>query len=202
MSITTAVLGGQEVKIVKTGVGKVNAAMAMTKVLDDIWYDITEVINVGTAGTISDVKIGDVMISEKAVQYDFDLTPFGRSIGEIPNTNNPLCLNEDLVKRAQMSIEAYVATVVSADQFLHKDDQVERIRNCVDDKMVFVDMEAAALAQVCSEIGVPFISIKGISDIYGQKETNVEQFKKNLKLAARRSAEACVKLLESEVSDE
>ena len=72
----------RKVVLVKSNVGKVNSARVTQMLIDN--FDIELVINVGTAGSVDNsLEIGDVVVGTELVQYDFDVTPFGRKLGEI-----------------------------------------------------------------------------------------------------------------------
>lgn len=69
-------LGNTEAVIVKSGVGKVNAAICAQILID--CFDITHLINTGIAGSLcSDINVGDIVISTDAVYHDMDVTAFG-----------------------------------------------------------------------------------------------------------------------------
>lgn len=70
-------LGQKETVVVQGGIGKVNATISATLLVRD--FDIDHVVNIGTAGGLSqEEEVGDIVISEKVVHHDFDLTGFGR----------------------------------------------------------------------------------------------------------------------------
>ena len=72
----------KNVVLVKCGVGKVNAARTTQILIDN--FDLEYVINVGTAGGLNDnIEIGDVVIAEKLVQHDFDITAGGQGSGSV-----------------------------------------------------------------------------------------------------------------------
>jgi adenosylhomocysteine nucleosidase len=76
-------LEGKEVVVVRSGIGKVNAAMC-TQILADI-YGVTGVVNTGIAGSLkAEIDIGDIVLSSDAVQHDMDATGFGYEPGQIP----------------------------------------------------------------------------------------------------------------------
>lgn len=78
----------REVVLVKCNVGKVNSARVTQILIDN--FNIELVINVGTAGSVDNsLEIGDVVVATELVQYDFDVTPFGRKLGEIILANLP-----------------------------------------------------------------------------------------------------------------
>ena len=119
------------------------------------------------------VKILNYYAVEKCCQYDFDVSaiddvPVGY-IQEYDRVYFDACVNglDFLEKR----------NIASADKFTHKDEDVKTINNM---NCSICDMEAGAIAQVCTSNNVPFVAIKGISDVHG-KGTQPEQFFENLK---------------------
>ena len=74
----------KNIVVVKSNVGKVNSSRVCQILIDK--FKPALVINIGTAGSVNNkLDIGDVVVADKLVQYDFDVTPFGRKLGEIEN---------------------------------------------------------------------------------------------------------------------
>ena len=83
MEFCQGILKGQNVVIVRSGIGKVNAAVC-TQILVDVFH-ITRVINTGIAGSLNaGIEIGDVVIATDLVHHDMDATNFGYPLGQIP----------------------------------------------------------------------------------------------------------------------
>lgn len=164
---------GKDVALVVCGVGKVNAAAgACAAVLKGA--DL--VFNFGVAGGLNQkTEVAEVYLIEKAVQYDFDLTQLnGGKVGTLDEeTDNFLPLfcpkSLDLPRRA----------LGSGDRFNDSPFDHELLLSLGAD---IRDMEGAAIAQVCKSAGVPFVSVKAISDVYGAGSTT-DQFQKNLRFA-------------------
>ena len=77
-------IGNQKIILVKSGVGKVNAARTTQIMIDK--FDIDYIINIGSAGSINDeIKYGDIVIGKFVLQHDFDITAFGHEKGYISN---------------------------------------------------------------------------------------------------------------------
>lgn len=160
---------GKDVLLCVCGVGKVNAAAGACAVLQR-GADI--LLNFGVAGGLGDrTQLTEVYLIDKAVQYDFDLTQLnGGKIGTLDGeTQNFLPLSVpaglDYPRRA----------LGSGDRF---NDSPEDHRLLLSLGADIRDMEGAAIAQVCKYAGIPFVSVKAISDVYGAGSTT-EQFKKN-----------------------
>ena len=76
-------LNGKEVVIVRSGIGKVNAAICTQILVDD--YKVSAVINTGIAGSLrSEINIGDIVLSTDALEHDMEATAFGYPVGQIP----------------------------------------------------------------------------------------------------------------------
>ena len=161
---------GEGVKcvVVLCGVGKVNAARTAQLLIDK--YNPEYVINVGVAGGISDkVKIGDIVIGDKLVQYDFDLTAFGRELGELSGgLGKYICSDKALVIKAHNilvnddQVKGVLGIIASGDRFV-TDTKVSKEVNKIFEADC-VEMEGAAIAQVCHIDNVPFVVIRSISD--------------------------------------
>ena len=144
--------------VVYTGVGKVNATLHLHSKLSEIYNSYQElpklVINYGTAGGRR-ILTDQLVDCTKFIQRDMDATGLGFMKGQTPFEKNiPLVLDSTHVKFNPIE-KHYVCG--SGDNF------VENIENEIDYIDVF-DMEAYALARVCSYYNVPFISFKYITD--------------------------------------
>ena len=154
--------------ILYTGVGKVNATMALTQKFGKygtyVPYDL--VINYGTAGS-KDLSIGELVDCTKFTQRDMDVSGMGFMKGQTPFENLvPIILDYDHVEFNPIGRKASCG---SGDSF------VEDRTNYYGE---VVDMEAYALAKVCYHYNVPFISFKYITD--GADEQAHEDWEKNL----------------------
>lgn len=161
-------LDGATVVVVKSSVGKVNAA-ACTQILIDR-FGVDRIINTGVAGSLDDaIAIGDIVISTEAVQHDMDVTPLGYARGEIPDCESVFPADEEMrtsaveaVRAAAPEVHAFEGRVCSGDQFIATPEQKESILSSVGG--LCCEMEGAAIAQVCSLNGTPFVIIRAISD--------------------------------------
>lgn len=177
--------------LIKSGVGKVNAARTTQVLLDN--FDIEFVINVGAAGAVNIMlEIGDVVISKYVVQHDFDITAFGHSKGYITGVGDKVVCDlglvsafENMIKNMdERSFNIKTGIVASGDIFCTD----IKMKNKINKKFNadVVDMECSAVAQVCYLDNVPFISIRCISDVPDGR--NATTFDENLELASKRCA--------------
>lgn len=180
----------KEVVLVKCGVGKVNAARTTQILLNN--FDIEYVINVGTAGSLNEnIEIGDIVVGEKLVQHDFDITAGGHEKGYITHTGKYFYSDKNLVERTKKVIEemdenfnAFIGTIATGDIFVQDIQVKDKIKAEFDADCA--EMEGAAIAQVCMLDNIPFIVIRSISD--KPNGNNAVDFEKYLELACERYA--------------
>lgn len=190
LHIYEGIINGLKVILVQTGVGKVNAARTTQIIIDK--YNIEYVINVGTAGGLNEnLKIGNIIIGDKLVQHDFDITAFGHEKGYITGIGITFKSNQKLINKAQDAIKKLgetniiIGTIASGDIFCTDIKMKDKIRNKFNADCV--EMESAAVAQVCTLDKIPFIAIRSISDI--PNGNNVITFEEFSKLASKKCAE-------------
>ena len=83
MTFKAGKLAGKDVVIVRSGIGKVNAAVCTQILVDDFGVDY--VINTGIAGSLkNEINIADIVISDDVLHHDMDATGFGYAPGQIP----------------------------------------------------------------------------------------------------------------------
>ncbi len=169
---------------VESGIGKVNASRTTQVLIDKIGVDF--VFNIGVAGGINNtLKVGDIVIGEKVVQHDFDITAFDHPKGYIPNVGLFLESDKYLVQLALKNIEeAFVGIIASGDIFCSNLEMVQDIKNNF--KALCVEMEGASIAQVCYLCKIPFIIIRSISDV--PNNNNVITYEEFLTSSAKKIA--------------
>lgn len=182
---------GKNCVLVKSGVGKVNAARTTQIMLQS--FNIKYVINLGSGGSINSLlNIGDVVIAKHVVQHDFDITAFGHSKGYITGVGDKIICDRDLINEMEQiigsiperSYQIKIGVIATGDIFCSETWMKDKIRAKFDADVV--DMEAAAIAQVCYLDNVPFMGIRSISDT--PNGNNASTFDENLKLASKRCA--------------
>ena len=150
--------------LVKCGVGKVNAARTTQILLNN--FDIEYVINVGTAGSLNEsIEIGDVIIGEKLVQHDFDVTAGGHEKGYITDVGKYFYSNKSLIEKTKQTIatmnenfSAFIGTIATGDIFVQDIKVKDGIK--AEFNADCAEMEGAAIAQVCTLDNIPFIVIR------------------------------------------
>ena len=160
---------GKSVVVVRSGIGKVNAAVCAQILADR--YQVSGIVNTGIAGSLmAKIDIGDIVLSTDALQHDMDATNFGYPAGQIPRMDvlsfpadpKMLALAKECCGRVNPEIHTYEGRVVSGDQFISdqkkKDWLIETFHGYC------TEMEGAAIAQAAYLNGIPFLIIRAISD--------------------------------------
>lgn len=182
MEFCQGICEGQNVVIVRSGIGKVNAAVC-TQILCDV-FKVNAIINTGVAGSLkNEINIGDIVLSEDALQHDMDATGFGYDPGVIPRMEESIFKgDETLLKLAQKvcqevnpDIQVFRGRVVSGDQFISDHDVKQRIVNSFGG--FCTEMEGAAIAQTAWLNKIPYLVIRAISDkADGSAEMDYSEF--------------------------
>lgn len=133
--------------VIFTGIGKVNAAYALTKGIFQRKPDL--IVNIGTAGSLF-FNVGDIVCCTSFVQRDMDATALGFPKFKTPFSSDPVVLKHGL------KLANFTEGICGSGDHFESD-------GSGDDYSV-VDMEAYALAKVCSEEKLPFLCLKYISD--------------------------------------
>ena len=185
-------INNKNIVLVESGVGKVNAARTTQVLIDN--YEIDAVINVGSAGSANqELQRGDIVIGKTLVQHDFDITAFGHPKGYISNVGEKIKSDENLIKSMEQTIENLqnkefkikIGTIASGDIFCTEPKMKEKIRDKFNADAI--EMEGAAIAQVCKLDNVPVLVIRSISDSpNGNNNITFEQY---LETASKRCAE-------------
>ncbi|MBO5469351.1 MAG: 5'-methylthioadenosine/adenosylhomocysteine nucleosidase [Lachnospiraceae bacterium] len=169
MDFMKGMVKGHPVVVVRSGIGKVNAAIC-TQILADV-YEVDAVINTGIAGSLNaDINIGDIVLSTDALEHDMDAVAFGYPVGQIPRMDTlSFVADERLRKIAKTTCErvnpevaVFEGRVVSGDQFISDKAKKEwLIENFAG---YCTEMEGAAIAHAAYLNGIPFLIIRAISD--------------------------------------
>ena len=162
--------------LVKCGIGKVNASRCTQVLIDN--FDIDYVFNIGVAGSIDkSVDVCDIVIAEKLVQHDFDITAFNHEKGYVPNIGvyvNSSKYLLDISKRINEK-NVHYGIIASGDKFCT--DRNESLNINKEFNALCVEMEGASIAQVCYLCNKPFLVIRSISDtINGNNKITYDEF--------------------------
>lgn len=151
-----------DVILVIAGVGKVNAAV-MTTFLLNKYKNIKTVLNVGLAGAYFPYKIGDVVTIKDSSYHDVNVKPINPiyEIGQVPNMPHPFLSDDKLFHKMSFELKSKIDSLYTGDQFITSD--------LLKSKGVY-DMEGAAIYHTAHIFDKPVIAIKVISDIIDSKD--------------------------------
>lgn len=180
-------LEGTAVVVVFSGWGKVAAAATTTQLIAS--YDVTDIVFTGVAGAVQHgLAIGDVVVGTELIQHDMDASPiFPRY--EVPLLGKAmLATDAGLRTRLRAAAEEFLGkdlpiavpqssrewfhiaspkvidgVIASGDQFFDSAEEIDALRRRLP-QVACVDMEGAAVAQVCEEYSMPFGIVRTISD--------------------------------------
>ena len=178
-------LQGQPVVAVLSGIGKVAAATTATLLADA--FGVGQIWFTGVAGGLgADVRVGDVVVADALLQHDLDASPLFPRF-EVPGLgvsrlHPPAALTARVVDTVESALgdvadaaaaalhrlglsapRVHRGLIVSGDQFVSSGQDAETLRNHLPDALA-VEMEGAAVAQVCVAFGLPYVVMRTISD--------------------------------------
>ena len=166
--------------------GKVAATITATLLIQE--FGVTNLFFIGTAGALADgLKVGDIVISKRLVQHDLDARPMmqrfelpllnrvyinsapeltelaGKAVSNLLQNGVEHMVGEEAVKEFGLAPTLHFGDIASGDQFINSEEKRNEILSLLPDVQC-VEMEGAAVAQVCLEFGTPFTVIRTISD--------------------------------------
>ncbi|MBO9554742.1 5'-methylthioadenosine/adenosylhomocysteine nucleosidase [Cellulomonas sp.] len=190
-----ATLAGRQVLLVTCGIGLVNSATAAAVAINATHP--RALVSAGSAGGVGvDVRVGDVVVGSEYLYSGADARAFGYSLGQVPGMPEVYAAEKalhDAAATASVDLTVLSGTVLSGDAFIDAT-RVDRIRAAFPGALA-TDMESAALAHTSHLYGVPFLSVRGISDLCGPVAG--EDFLAHVDDAADRSAAVVVEVLRS-----
>ena len=169
MNFLKGKLFDKDVVVVRSGIGKVNAAICTQILVDD--FKIDRVINTGVAGGLhSELEVGDIVISSDALYHDFDVTGFGYKEGVIPRMETSTFTADmelatkakDICNKVNPDIKCFIGRVVSGDEFVSTNEK----KTWLVDKFngYCTEMEGCGIAHAAYLNNIPFIIVRAISD--------------------------------------
>lgn len=196
----TGQIRGVEVVLLLCGIGKVNAAVGATLLLDRFKPDC--LVNTGVAGGLPPkVSIGDVVVSSEVRHYDADATAFAYEMGQVPQMPVAFKADDKLIYWAGRAgcacnaIQVHHGTIISGDAFVHTPQQLAGIEKYFPNALA-VEMEGAAIAQTGFLFKVPFILIRSISDKVSEP-SNADMYRASMKNAAINSMHMVLGLIDN-----
>ncbi|WP_336314772.1 5'-methylthioadenosine/adenosylhomocysteine nucleosidase [Streptococcus oralis] len=194
----TGTVGKTEVVLVQSGIGKVMSAMSVAVLVDH--FQVEAIINTGSAGALAEgIAVGDVVIADKLVYHDVDVTAFGYAYGQM--AGQPLYFNSDkeFITRIQTNLSQleqtwHLGLIATGDSFIAGDDKIASIKSHFPDVLA-VEMEGAAIAQAAQALDLPFLVIRAMSD-NANHEASIS-FDEFIIEAGRRSAQVLLAFLKA-----
>ncbi len=195
---TRGTIAGKEVVLAFSGIGKVNAAIC-AQVMVSV-FGVDKVIFTGVAGGIAaELAIGDIVVSGDTAYYDMDVTALGYELGMIPRqrlrffAGDPALIAACRQAEATLPVKVLVGRVLTGDSFIADPERARKLRDTLDGHCI--DMEGAAVAQVCTLNRVPFVIIRSLSDRADQK-ADID-YKASVRLAAANAANLARRVVEA-----
>lgn len=191
-------LRGMPTVVVKSGIGKVNAAIC-AQILADL-FQVDAIVNTGIAGSLdAGIDIGDFVVSEDAMYHDMDVTLFGYAPGEVPGVGSASFRADgqlaQLVKEAHKSLgldqKLFFGRIVSGDQFIESKEKKDWIVRTFQGRCT--EMEGAAIAHAAYLNGIPYVILRAISDKADESAT--EDYPAFERRAAQDSAQLLCEML-------
>ena len=199
MKFTKGIIHGKEVVVVVCGVGKVNAAMCTMAMIQE--YKPECIINSGVAGAVSpEVKIGDIVVAESAVEHDMNITALGDKQGEVSFPDGKTLFFDCDKKISETLYEACKTLentkiekgiIASGDIFISR--RTQRINIGKMFSALACEMEGASIAHVCSRANVPCGILRAISDDLDENEGM--DFVKFCEMASKKSVAVMEKFI-------
>lgn len=162
-------ISGHEVVVVRSGIGKVNAALCTQILVDE--FHVRCVINTGIAGSLkAEINIGDIVLSTDTLEHDMNAVAFGYPLGQIPRMDTLSFMADERLRSAAKAacekvlpqVGVFEGRIVSGDQFVSDAEKKEwLVKNFAG---FCTEMEGAAIAHAAYVNQIPFLIIRAISD--------------------------------------
>lgn len=169
MDFYRGTIGGKDVVVVKSGIGKVNAAMCVQILADR--FQVDGIVNTGIAGSLkAEINIGDMVLSTDALQHDVDAVAFGYPVGQIPQMDVFSFEADETLRKAAREccsqvnpeIGVFEGRIVTGDQFISGKEKKQWLADTF--QGYCTEMEGAAIAQAAYLNKIPFLIVRAISD--------------------------------------
>ncbi|WP_129596375.1 5'-methylthioadenosine/adenosylhomocysteine nucleosidase [Anaerophilus nitritogenes] len=192
-------LENKEIVLVRSGIGKVNAAVCAQVLISN--FSVDAIMNTGVAGAIFDeLEVGDIVVSEDVIEHDFDATVFGGyKLGQIPRMEEYIFKADK--KLIQAAVEAQTnenykvksGRILSGDLFVGSKEKKDFLWK--EFRGYCAEMEGAAIGHTCYLSNVPFLIIRAMSDkADGTADVNFNEF---VHQAARNSVDIVLHVLKT-----
>lgn len=195
----TGLLYNKKVVICISGIGKVAAAICAQTMI--IKFEPELIINTGVAGSLSsDIKIGDIVISESFVLHDMDTSALGDPKGFLSGINVVyLPASKEIVDTIKIvsknnNYRFFIGIIATGDQFINGVENKQRLHD--EFGAIACDMEGGAIAQVCYTAGIKICAIRSMSDeLNGNSHIDFSVFSQQASDISARITGELIKLL-------
>ena len=160
----TGTLSGKDAVVVKSGIGKVAAAITAQMLIDR--FEVTALLNTGMAGGLdSRLSVKDLVVGTAALQHDFDLTAFGHVKGFLcgDDDTRPTLFPCDAATVLPQGSKAITGTIASGDVFVDDSHLKAQLRDTFG--AAAAEMEGAAIAHTAADNGIPCVILRTVSDL-------------------------------------
>lgn len=180
-------LHNRDAVVALSGVGKVNAALTCATLINN--YDLDLVINIGTAGGLSEEENTlDIVIANNTIQYDFDTTAIDGESGKgIINKCDDLLNKQAYNLLESDEYNVFFGDIACGDRFVSETSQLDAIKENFK-TAIACDMESGSIAQVCEINEIRCIILRSLSDIVHKDNSHLD-FMAYAKKASERSGE-------------
>lgn len=180
-------LCGKDAAVICCGLGKVNASIGASLLINDFFAD--RVILSGVAGALAEgLHIGDTVMISDTLYHDLDA---GLLTGYHPSPISPVFECDPALIELAKSLPLHFGRTVTGDSFIEDEGRDELIEKF---HPLTCDMETAAAAHMCRSLGVPFNAVRAVSDT--KDEAGLGSFEKNVAFASKKACNILCKLIE------
>jgi len=201
IAVTTGKFKGVEIALAQSGIGKVSATIC-TQMMIDLFKPRAMIFSGVAGGLLPNMLAGDIIVASHVVEYDMDLTAFGRRHGETPGRDRLIECNPDLVAKATSAFDAafdgaknapnlMLGTIASGDRFVQDKNMLRWLQR--EFAALATEMEGAAFGHTCHLNDLPFVVIRALSDSSGNDASG--DFKNNLHRACLNSFHLMEKMI-------
>lgn len=194
-------LGNNEIVLWQCGIGKVNAAVGTMRLVDT--HHPEAIVSTGLAGGIDTaMRVMDVLAATQSVYHDVDCgTGLGCDYGQVQGLPARFDAGRQLIDHAlnvplAEGERLMTGLICTGDQFITDRERLNDIKRHFPDGLA-CDMESAAIAQTCHLLGIPFLSLRVISDTPGRTDNHQQQWEDFLASMCDQSFRFVKKFLET-----
>jgi len=207
ITVTKGNYKGCDIALAQSGIGKVNATIC-TQMLIDLYKPVKLIFSGVAGGLLPNMQAGDMIVASHVVQYDMDLTAFGRRHGEMPGRDRLIECDPDLVAKSTKAFDdafegqkdapnLMLGTVASGDRFVQDTEMLRWLQR--EFSALATEMEGAAFGYTCALNELPFVVIRALSD--SSSESSSTDFEDNLHQACQNSFKLMDEMIPSAMID-